>query len=117
MTETVWLKALNLLKENGRTTGVPKSFKGCYCVGGAISEAITGDPNDMEHEEERPEVDAALHRFADHVGVDKTYTWDGEIFNPSGYDRVYPWNDSLSRTDEEVYKALQELHDIEVGSR
>lgn len=116
MTETIWLKALNLLKEHGRSTGTPQDEHGCYCVGGAIAEAITGDPYDMEREEFYPEVKKALHRFADHVGWEKSYDWYGETVTPTGYNRVYPWNDDPTVTDEDVYKALQELHEAEVTS-
>lgn len=112
---TIWLKAHDLLKEHGRTVGAPIDGRGCYCVGGAIAQVITGDPYDMEAEEYAPEVNAALHKFADHVGVLKEYDWDGETFLRSGYDRVYPWNDNTA-SDEDVFKALMELHEAEVAA-
>lgn len=113
---TIWRKAYDLIDNNGWTTGTPKSREGCYCVGGAISEAVSGDPFDMEYEAARPEVDAALHQFADHLGLARSTTVSGEDYAYSGYGRVYVWNDGVA-SDEDALKALEELDELERASK
>lgn len=94
-TKTVFGKAADLIEKHGWTIGTPKNFEGCYCVGGAIAEAMTGSA-ELLHDDKPEELDEALHTFADFVGAERIY--DSPSYGPEELEsdyRVYNWNDSL----------------------
>lgn len=86
----------------------------CYCAGGALAEVITGDakamyagPLDVDFS---PELDAAMRKFADHVGAPSETRLGNEI---PPYSRVYQWNDRKADSLGDVLKALAELDELE----
>lgn len=89
----------------------------CYCVGGALAEVITGDARSMysgPHDEDfSPELDAAMQKFADHVGVPSKNS-HGTI---APYQRVYHWNDLRADSLGDVLKALTELDELESANK
>lgn len=113
-TKTIWRKAYELI-ESGWTTGTAE-LDGCYCAGGGIAAAITGDPASMYDDYKNDALWAALETFANHVGApteeqaraDPDMWWD--LNTPS--ERVFVWNDHRA-TQETVLKALAELDELE----
>lgn len=117
---SIWRQAADLIRENGWTTGAPVDGNGCYCAGGAIAKVLVGDPDQMYHSYNYPELKEAFHKFADHVGRPRDWYDDflGETVEFSPDERVYGWNDTLRQNEDAdpkgaVLKALDELDALE----
>lgn len=105
---TLWRKVHNLYSSGAydwtRDEPVKTRLSGqqCMCIGGAIAYTLTGNPHLMYHP--YMHVEAALNRFADHVGHDST----------CASARVFEWNDALPYPGgkETVLRTLEELDTI-----